>query len=401
MPNAKRKPRSAKRGSQGIAPLETAPDTLPIYCATDHEIYSSLRSAPQHFNVNHLREMGLQRGIIYSKDDDREFLIDQLSTQNFSYDQMRAIQGHFEYRGRGEKTTVIRINHAFSVKEIQQATEAYRETLRFGEKVFTHADGKSAYDVELQYVETDFSMTSLRQRQKREAVIHFEIEDNTTVVTFPSNARALDAVDRLRSTLTSSQEVIPEIEQIELSGLPNAGSRTKFFVDLISGLEHFDLSSVVRVRVEQANKDDKTLLAEEIDEEDDHPEEEEEMLSLVRAVALNGENLLQSRVYQDLRRRGYFITKIRWKAKLTASPFSLVEFDAGFDDLELGGRFRFSVLGWFPPTRDGGFKKVIAHLPDERRRDFLATVDRRAIELYRSARTGNVVGPGTEGGAGK
>ena len=375
------------------------PEPLPLYCATDNEMYSSLMSAPQHFNLSELREMGLQRGIVYSKDDDREYIIDQLSTQSFSYDQMRAIQEHFEYRGRGEKSTVVRINHPFSVKELQQATEGYRSSLQSGEKIFTHADGPSAYDVELQYIETDFSLVRLRQRQKRDAKIHFEIEGDTTVVTFPSNTRAFEAVSRLRNSLSTAKKIDPLVEQIVLSGLPNAGSRTKFFVDLMTGVPNFVLLDVVRVRVEQAAKDDKTLLDAEYDEEaNEHPDEEEEMLSLVRAVALNGENLLQSRVYQDLRKRGYFITSVRWKAKLTVDPYSLVEFDAAFEDVAAGGRFRFSVLGWFPATKTGVFRKVIAPLPDSRRKEFLAAVDKRSIELYRAAKAaGNEVQGKSEG----
>src|SRR5579875_1000017 len=177
------------------------PEPLPLYCATDNEMYSSLMSAPQHFNVKQLREMGVQRGILYSQEDEREYLIDQLSTQNYSYDQMRAIQEHFEYRGRGEKSTVVRFNHAFTVKEIQEATEAYRETLQSGEKIYTHPDGPSAYDVELQYIETDFSLVSLRQRQRRDAKIRFEIQGETTVVTLPSNERALNVVAQVRERL--------------------------------------------------------------------------------------------------------------------------------------------------------------------------------------------------------
>lgn len=362
------------------------PEPLPLYCATDNEMYSSLMSAPQHFNVKQLREMGVQRGILYSQEDEREYLIDQLSTQNYSYDQMRAIQEHFEYRGRGEKSTVVRFNHAFTVKEIQEATEAYRETLQSGEKIYTHPDGPSAYDVELQYIETDFSLVSLRQRQRRDAKIRFEIQGETTVVTLPSNERALNVVAQVRERLSKTRQVQPEVEQITLAGLPTAGSRTTFFVSLITGLKDFTLVDVVRVRVEQASKDDKTLLDEESDPEaKEHPEEDEEMLSLVRAVALHGEQLLQSRVYQDLRKRGYFITSVRWKAKLNVDPYSLVEFDAAFGDVAEGGRFRFSVLGWFPRTKDGAFRKVIVPLPDARRKQFLEAVDARSIALYRDA----------------
>lgn len=45
------------------AKLEAEP--IPLYCATDNEMYSSLMSAPQHFNQNGLLDMGRQRGILY------------------------------------------------------------------------------------------------------------------------------------------------------------------------------------------------------------------------------------------------------------------------------------------------------------------------------------------------
>lgn len=166
---------SRKRQTKPQIETTSEAEPLPLYCATDNEMYSSLMSAPQHFNLNGVLEMGRQRGILYSDEDDREYIIDQLSTQNFSYDQMKVIQQHFEYRGRGEKSQVIRVDHAFSVKEIQEVTNTFRDGLRMGEKIFAHADGPSAYDLDLHYIETDFSMVTLRQRQRREARIRFEI----------------------------------------------------------------------------------------------------------------------------------------------------------------------------------------------------------------------------------
>lgn len=375
----------AKRKTKPQPELAPEAEPLPLYCATDNEMFSSLMSAPQHFNINAVLEMGRQRGILYSREDDREYIIDQLSTQNFSYDQMRLIQQHFEYRGRGEKSQVIRIDHAFTVKEIQEVTNTFREGLRMGEKIFAHADGPSAYDIDLHYIETDFSMVSLRQRQRREARIRFEIIGSTTVITLPATRKAFETVGTLQKSLSTAKAITPKVEQIVLAGLTTAGSRTKFFVELITGMKDFTLVDVVRVRVEQAEKHDKTLLDDASnDSEQDHPEEDEKMLFLVRRVALHGENLLQSSVYQDLRKRGYYITSVRWRARLTVDPYPVVEFDASFDDAAVGGRFRFSVLGWFPPTKTGAFRKVIAPLPDDRKRDFLHALDVRSIALYRA-----------------
>jgi hypothetical protein len=344
-------------------------------------------SAPQHFSSRTLREMGRRRGIIYSVADEREFLIDQFSTQTFSYAQMREIQEHFEYRGKGEKSTVIRLNHAFTVEEMKTAAEQLRTTLTSGEKLFTRADGTKEYYVDVQYVETDFSLVRLRQRQRRDANIHFEIDGDSTVVTFPANQRAKGFVNDLKARLATATNITPEVEEILLENLPTAVSRTHFFVDLITGMENFSLFDVVKVRVEKAAQNDTTLLEDEPDEpKDDVSVEDVQMLGVVRAVGLNGENLLRSKVYQDLRKRGYFITSVRWKAKHNSSPYPIVEFDAGFEELDLGGRFRFSVLGWFHQRQAGTYNKTITTLPDDKKKAYLETVDQRSIALYRAIR---------------
>jgi hypothetical protein len=332
--------------------------------------------------------MGRRRGILYSLADEREFLIDQCSTQTFSYAQMREIQEYFEYRGKGEKSTVIRLGHAFTVEEMKTAAEQLRVSLTSGEKVFTRADGTKEYDVDVQYVETDFSLVRLRQRQRRDANIHFEIQGDSTVITYPSNQRAKSFVSDLKARLVATTTVVPEVEEILLAKLPTAISRTRFFVDIITGMAEFSLFDVVKVRVEKADQDDASLLEDEAEDSQDAASVEDvQMLGVVRAVGLNGENLLQSRVYQDLRRRGYFLTSVRWKAKHNVSPYPLVEFDASFEELDLGGRFRFSVLGWFHQRQAGTYNRSISTLPEDKKKAYLDAVDSRSIALYRAVVT--------------
>lgn len=194
------------------------------------------------------------------------------------------------------------------------------------------------------YDEYDYSKTRLIQRQQRDATIEFLQKDGKTFVRIPATEKARAVVDSIREKISSTKKQEVPSEEIELTALTEAGDRTAFFMQLIQSLANFNLITVSRLRVasstaSQVDEDDG------IDIEDDAAEASEEMLSVVRNIALNGENLMASPIYQDLKVRGYYITSVTWRAKQAMDPYTIVQFEAGFEDRQQGKRFRYGVHG--------------------------------------------------------
>jgi hypothetical protein len=351
-----------------------------LYCATDKELFDVLMSSKQHFGERILLSLARRRGILYSRSDDRVDLADKLSVMTYGFHEIRAIQDEFERAGRGEKTTSFRINMELTVAEIKEIADEYRDAAD-DEKVVTRSVGQAGVAVDLKYTETDFSKTRLRQRQEREAHIEFKVEQGHTVVTLPATEKARQAVAALKDRLYAKKQADIGVEEVDLSSVTDPKLRTAFFTRLITRLAGFSLQNVTRVKADLAEKPEDDIDAEENGEEGAE-EASEEMLGVVRAVALNGESLLASPLYQGLQKRGFFLTSITWQSKRNVLPFQIVEFDAAFDDPAHGREFKYAVRGW--ATQKGGdYIKNFKVVPPEEKKVLLGIIENTAMTVQR------------------
>jgi hypothetical protein len=356
-----------------------------LYCATDKEVYDVLMSSKQHFSETALLELARGRGILLSPSDDREDLADRLAVMIFGYHEIRAIQAEFERSGRGEKTTSFRLNGKITAADIKEAAIGYGGTVGEEESVVSYGAGPTAVAVDLKYTETDFSKTRLRQRQTREARIEFKVEDGYTIVTLPASDKARAVADAIRVQLRSKQPTDLGIEEVDLSEISDPFTRSAFFTRLISRLPDMRLQNVTRVKVDRADKPE-AVLDDDASEEDNGSEDASaEMLGIVRAVALHGEDLLSSKEYQSLHKRGFFITSITWSCRRTVSSYQQVEFDAGFDDPTRGVGFKYSVRGW-ATQKEGEYTKSFRPMPLDDKRGFLVAIESTAIGVFRELR---------------
>ena len=352
-----------------------------LYCATDKELFDVLMSSKQHFGERILLSLARRRGILYSRSDDRVDLADKLSVMTYGFHEIRAIQDEFERAGRGEKTTSFRINMELTVAEIKEIADEYRDAADDEEKVVTRSVGQAGVAVDLKYTETDFSKTRLRQRQEREAHIEFKVEQGHTVVTLPATEKARQAVAALKDRLYAKKQADIGVEEVDLSSVTDPKLRTAFFTRLITRLAGFSLQNVTRVKADLAEKPEDDIDAEENGEEGAE-EASEEMLGVVRAVALNGESLLASPLYQGLQKRGFFLTSITWQSKRNVLPFQIVEFDAAFDDPAHGREFKYAVRGW--ATQKGGdYIKNFKVVPPEEKKVLLGLIENTAMTVQR------------------
>ncbi len=361
------------------------PDRTLLYCATDKEVYDVLMSSKQHFNERALRDLARARSLVLSSADDREALADKLATMTFGYQEIRAIQAVFERAGRGEKTTSFRIHGELTTAEIKAAATAYGGQVGEEESVVSYGAGPKSVGIDIKYTETDFSRTRLRQRQDREAHIDFKIEDGYTVVTLPASEKAQAVAEGVRAQLNMKRKEMLAIEEVNLSDITAPFFRSKFFTDMIKGLSELRLDNVTRVKVDRAERTQGVLDDESYEDEVDADQASEEMLGVVRAVALDGEDLLSSGEYQSLHQRGFFITSICWSCRRIASPYQQVGFDAGFEQPTLGLGFKYSVKGWYT-QKNGEYTKSFRPMPQEEKRRFLGIIENTAISVVRKIR---------------
>jgi hypothetical protein len=192
----------------------------------------------------------------------------------------------------------------------------------------------------------------------------------------PSNSKAKEVFGKIKDKLDGKKKIDIPTDLIEIGEFTSSESRTEFFTSLISKLKGFKLDNVTSVKVEPIKKD---FGDDELDLEDDQNKEQakQDALALVKNVALKGEILLASEEYQSLLKKGFFITAIIWRSKQTSIPYSIVEFEAAFDEPGEGRGFKYSVRGALN-FAEGEYTKTLRPIVAEEREGLLSLIEQTA-----------------------
>jgi hypothetical protein len=345
-----------------------------LYFATNKEIHDLLFSAKQKVTEAVLLELLRDRGIFCSPAESREALVQYLSLLPHDYADVCGVLERRETSKRGEKTATISLNTELSPDELKEIVSEYQKA-EVQEIVRSHKKSESEFVMSVTYSEFDYSKTRLLQRQDRDAELVFTKIGGRTEIRIPATDRARAMVDKLRERIEAHKKAAVQIEEIELTGLTLAEARTTFFTRLISSLPDFPLMTVSRLRVAHSpdDQEDDTFDMDG-DEVDDA---EEKMLGVVENVALSGENLVASEMYQELKDKGFFITSITWRAKQKGHPYAIIECDAGFEDRQAGKKFRYSVHGALK-FKNGAYTKNIRPVSEAEKSSLLAMIETTA-----------------------
>lgn len=345
-----------------------------LYFATNKEIHDLLFSAKQKVTEAVLLELLRDRGIFISPADSREALVQYLALLPHDYADVCGILERREASKRGEKTATISFNTELTPDELKEIVSEYQKS-EVQEVVRSHKRSESEFVMNVTYSEFDYSKTRLLQRQDRDAELVFTKVDGRTEVRIPATDRARAMVDKLRERVETHKKAAVKLEEIELSGLTSAEARTTFFTRLISSLPDFPLMTVSRLRVAHSTSEQED---DDFDMDvDDVDEVEDKMLGVVENVALSGENLVASEMYQELKEKGFFITSITWRAKQNVHPYSIVECDAGFEDRQAGKKFRYSIHGTLK-FKNGAYTKNIRPVSETEKAALLAMIEKTA-----------------------
>lgn len=351
-----------------------------LYFATNREIHDLLYSAKQKVTEAVLHDLLRDRGIFCSPRESRESLVKYLALLSHDYADVCGILEKGESSRRGEKTTTVTLNTALTAEELKEVVEAYQaEELQ--EEVRSHKKSAHEFAMKVTYAEFDYSKTRLLQRQDRDAEILFTKVGETTQVRVPATERAHSMVEKLKVLIESKKKQPVQMVEIELTGLATPEQRTTFFTKLISTLPDYSLVTVSRLRVAHAPP---SFGADDLDLDDEEVNEAEEaMLGVIENVALTGENLIASEMYQELRAKGFFVTSVTWRSKQNAAPYTMIECDAGFGDRQAGRGFRYSIHGSLR-FKAGQYAKNIRPVSELERASILAMIEQTARNVLAS-----------------
>jgi hypothetical protein len=352
-------------------------DLSHLYYATNREIRDLLMSGKQRITENVLLELLRDRGILCSPDEPRDALVERLSMLTHDYADVCGLLERREAQRRGEKTSTIAIDVPLSPEELKEIVGEYQKA-ETGEKVTHYKKSPDEFVMNVTYFDPDYSKTRLLQWQELYATIEFVKKEGRTELRLPATDKARAIVDNIKARVEAKKNKLVQLEEIELTNLTAPEDRTTFFTKLISSLPHFSLENVSRLRVAHSKSTDQD---DDLDMEDEEVEEAaEKMLGVVENVALSGENLVASEMYQDLKAKGFYITSVTWRARQDVNPYTKVEFDAGFEDRQAAKRFRYSVHGVLR-FKNGKYTKNLRHVEDAEKATLLGMIEQTARKV--------------------
>lgn len=347
--------------------------------ATDNEIFELLKSNQLKLTEKVLREFALDRGIIYSKDDNRDSIIENLSLLQYDYNDLSKLISKSEAPHRAEKLTTIYLNEDLSIPELQHYIDEYQKD-NIGEKVLRHKNGANSINATINYTEYDYSKTYLIQRKKRESRITITKESGRLKLTAPANEKSKFFIESIKKKIEDKKQKQLNINLIDLKQIFQEKLLTSFFTRLIKSDTDFILENVTNIRISNIKEINKEEIS--FEEEETYSEEKEQFAGVVKDIIMKGENLVSSKEYKDLTKKGFLITSITWRAIQNKSQ-NRVLFTAEYDDDNVLSNFIFLPKGYHE-IKNGTYLKSIKAFNHDEKMKLCSQIEIKAISIIES-----------------
>lgn len=339
-----------------------------LYFASDKAIYDALTQ--RSLTSAELRKVFLSRGIVISNESDKKFLANRFSALFHDYYDYRNLSLLVGGRDSREKTTNVVVTTAVTKDQLTEALTSVKEWLVDDQheqaEVAVHGD---QLKLTVKYQKLDLSQAEFRQVVEKTAEVILEKQGSGWKITGPMNDKFKDITDQLYSQIEIVTDQDVETRAISLEAILDAGIRTSFLRSLIHNLKDMEVVDVVDVSTfnprDQEDDDldlsDDALVIEdsiEVESEDEgedgdpealmaRPQPEARIHKIIRIdkASLKGKGVLESKQLLELEGHGFYMWKIRWKAREKLVGSELVLFEAQFGNQAKYCDFSYIVKG--------------------------------------------------------
>lgn len=347
---------------------------------TSLDIFDTLMAKGRKIGISGLIDMAKQKYILISQDDDKQKLADYVSQLPFDHDDIVNLYEIIEQDNRREKITTKQIKKPITYDQLHNSIEKVSTPLaNSGEKIKVLTNPNSpTFIIEYEYKEVDFGKATMLQESVRKDKIEFSIgNDKDTNVRTAANEKCHELIQKLIQEIERAENEKLEVDEIELTNIADGKKRNDFFFSLINGLPGLQLDDVSGVKISRLGE-------ETADQEPDSNEDEivsrPELSGFIKEVAIKGKALLGQKAYQDFVEKGFFISSLTWKSLDTVSdPNLLVEFEAGFSDVQEFKGFQYAIKGAYVFKKDDFvFSTTRRRLPDQDKLRYKAKIEEAA-----------------------
>lgn len=339
-----------------------------LYFASDKAIYDALTQ--RSLTSAELRKIFLSRGIVISNESDKKFLANRFSALFHDYYDYRNLSLLVGGRDSREKTTNVVVTTAVTKDQLTEALTSVKEWLEDDHhehaEVAVHGDHLK---LTVKYQKLDLGQAEFRQVVEKTAEVILEKQGSGWKITGPMNDKFKDITNQLYSQIEIVTDQDVATRAISLEAIPDPGIRTNFLRSLIRNLKDMEVVDVVDVSTfnpkDQEDDDldlsDDALVIEdsiEVESEDEgeegppeaelaRPQPEARIHKIIRIdkASLKGKGVLESKQLLELEGHGFYLWKIRWKAREKLVGSELVLFEAQFGNQANYCDFSYIVKG--------------------------------------------------------
>lgn len=318
----------------------------------------------QNVSPRFLLKFGRRRGLFLSEKAKKSELVRALSMAPLAWEDVLSIAEEISTEDKGSKQMTTQLTGGIDFNKVAPAIESVKTWLEGNREVVTITKASdNHYFLNVKFIELQPQRTRPLQRLEREVTIEVERVGETLDIRYGEHPHGKEVVRKLIDNLPTTTVEKRVERQVSLWSVRDPVKRIKFFTGLINGLKGFILSGVTDLHVDCRLPEEEDPSHE---EEEEKKKKEEKLVGLVKHAVLSGDSLLNSELYAELKKAGYYIGSIVWTANETGGDQRQIEFYAGFKDEILATDFIFDVRRVAKRDEDGNYGKPERGQPIDR-----------------------------------
>ena len=354
----------------------------------DDEYFELL--SPKNIVFQDLLKLARHRGMIFSHRSKEEDVRSELALLPSDWTTVSQIFEDMAKPDPDEKKSTVYLQNCqadTSILDVAKVVQLAR-TSKTSETYLPTKVSESTVRVEVTYIEPDYSRAVPYQRRERKLFV--DIVKNGEQITFryTANQRAKQIVDLMRAAIKYKDNQPPEVASISLFAVRDAGVRTKFFTTLISDISGYKFDGAAHVDVDIRFPEPEHEDAEEDEAEKERQEQQRQSQSakvkaLINRVALSGEQVLSSDLYQQAIQTGYYISGITWSCISQADARHHLDLEVGFIDPVKADQFTFDVIRQWRYKPERPDTKETVKMTEHERGLYTGVLEEAALRAYK------------------
>lgn len=241
------------------------------------------------------------------------------------------------------------------------------------------------------YTETD--LTKALQYSRRQRSVEIEVVKDGENITFSHDAseKARAIVKQMAEKIEPANQAKPLQEVvISLKSIRDATLRTKFFTELLKGIDAQTFISASHVNVDC--RLGKEMAVPDGDEDNGEDKDEgngkeaktkaKQIKSIINKMSFSGEQVLGAELYQQAAESGYFITQINWTSEDKKKLGTFIDYIAGFGDPIGCDHFSYDVHKRWQRAADNADKTETLPLSGAERRALNSLIQSGADKAF-------------------